>query len=311
MEEEEDEGEQEEEEGWVAFESDEDEEGGEAKPEGEGEAKPEGEGEAKPEGEGETKPEGTVEDGTTAEIKPEETKPEETETKPAEEAKPDEGKEEAKPEGVEGEEPKEKEVKISDIVEEVEFVPDEPIVQAEAYSRPEPVVDERYLRADELYVSKRRRQQPQRDTRRKPKYHITDHRLKNSLYFVNKLHNMTIAPGKTITMQSIISSIDPIRTEWRRNGRLLSETPRTEMFFNKRTNVASIEIRKCRLQDNGKYTCIAISDLCGEVEDECEITVEKPKIETADQPPTFTRLITGIRFYKCLNLNKKYFGTKP
>lgn len=163
---------------------------------------------------------------------------------------------------------------------------------------------------DESQESKPKKYVTWEEPRKKPKYHLTEFQIKQRFHFVNKLHDTMVAPGKTIFLSSIISSIGPIEVEWRLNGRLLHNTSRKELFFQRHRNVASIEIQNARGIDSGKYTITAISEICGSITDECEVVVKVPVKETADQPPTFTRIITGIRFYKCMNLNKKFFGIK-
>ena len=135
--------------------------------------------------------------------------------------------------------------------------------------------------------------------KRKPKFHISEYQLKKKFYFVNKLYNLGVPSGRTFRLQSVISSIDPITVEWRRNGRLLSNTPRTSIVTDAKTNVSIVEVTRTRLQDNGRYSCTATSGFCGTITDECDVSIYLPQPQdTGDQPPTFTRLITGINFYR-------------
>jgi hypothetical protein len=135
---------------------------------------------------------------------------------------------------------------------------------------------------------------------RRPKFYITDFQLRKKFYFVNKLIDVEMLKGKTLRMQSVSSSIGPVTCEWRHNGRLIkAPTARKTIEFYPRKNQTILEIENTRVQDSGTYTVTVYNDYTEPLIDSCKvmITVPKPK-ETADQPPTFTRLLTGINHYR-------------
>ena len=189
----------------------------------------------------------------------------------------------------------EKKVDFSDVVQEkiidTDAPPKDPTPEPEPEPVPEPVVEpvvEEEPVVEDFVVKKR-----------KPKFHISEYQLKKKFYFVNKLYNLGVPSGRTFRLQAIVSSIDPITFEWRRNGRLLSNTPRTSIVTNPKTNVSILEVTRSRLQDNGRYTCNVTSEFSGIITDECDVSIYLPQPQdTGDQPPTFTRLLTGINFYR-------------
>lgn len=139
---------------------------------------------------------------------------------------------------------------------------------------------------------------------RRPKFYITDFQLRKKFYFVSKLINVELMKGKTLRMQSISSSVGPVTCEWRHNGRLVkAPTARKYIEFYPRKNMTVLEIENTRVQDSGTYTCTHYNDYTEPLIDSCKvvITVPQPK-ETADQPPTFTRLLTGINHYRLIKL---------
>lgn len=139
---------------------------------------------------------------------------------------------------------------------------------------------------------------------RRPKFSITDFQLRKKFYFVNKLIDAEIMKGKTLRMQSLSSSIGPVTCEWRHNGRLVkAPTARKSIEFYPIRNQAILEIENLRVQDSGTYQCIHYNNYTEPLIDSCKIivTVPQPK-ETADQPPTFTRLLTGINHYRFIKL---------
>lgn len=135
----------------------------------------------------------------------------------------------------------------------------------------------------------------------RPKFYITDFQLRKKFFFVNKLIDVELLKGKTLRLESISSSLGPVTAEWRFNGRLLSNTARRQIEFYPRKNFAAIEIENTRVQDSGTYTVTFYNDYTEPLIDSCKVNifVAQPK-ETADQPPTFTRLLTGINHYKLL-----------
>lgn len=184
---------------------------------------------------------------------------------------------------------------------EVEIAPEvveetvEEIIEEGAYGGEEPEIDyqpiERKRKEDEV-------EHP--IILRRPKFYITDFQLRKKFYFVNKLIDVEMLKGKTLRMQSVSSSIGPVTCEWRHNGRLIkAPTARKTIEFYPRKNLTILEIENTRVQDSGTYTVTVYNDYTEPLIDSCKvmITVPKPK-ETADQPPTFTRLLTGINHYR-------------
>ncbi|CRL00790.1 CLUMA_CG014043, isoform B [Clunio marinus] len=147
----------------------------------------------------------------------------------------------------------------------------------------------------ENYISTRKTVQEEHPIiLRRPKFYITDFQLRKKFYFVNKLIDVELLKGKTLTMQSLSSSIGPVTCEWRHNGRLIkAPTARKTIEFYPRKNLTILEIENTRVLDSGTYTVTVYNDYTEPLIDSCKvmITVPKPK-ETADQPPTFTRLLT-------------------
>lgn len=139
---------------------------------------------------------------------------------------------------------------------------------------------------------------------RRPKFYITDFQLRKKFYFVSKLIDVELLKGKTLRMQSLSSSIGPVTCEWRHNGRLIkAPTARKSIEFYTRKNQTILEIENTRVQDSGTYTVIHYNDYTEPLIDTCKVNiiVPQPK-ETADQPPTFTRLLTGINHYRLIKL---------
>lgn len=137
---------------------------------------------------------------------------------------------------------------------------------------------------------------------RRPKFYITDFKLRKSFFFVNKLMDMEMLKGKTLRIQSVSASIGPVTCEWRHNGRLIkAPTARKSIEFYTRKNMTVLEIENTRVQDSGTYTVTHYNDYTEPLIDSCkiQIIVPQPK-ETADQPPTFTRLLTGINHYRLI-----------
>lgn len=165
----------------------------------------------------------------------------------------------------------------------------------------DPVVEEEY----EPYV----RKEPEVEhpiILRRPKFYITDFQLRKKFYLVIKLIDVELLKGKTLRMQSVSSSIGPVTCEWRHNGRLLkAPTARKTIEFYPRKNQTILEIENTRVQDSGTYTVTIYNDYTEPLIDSCKVNiiVPQPK-ETADQPPTFTRLLTGINHFRLIKLSK-------
>lgn len=143
--------------------------------------------------------------------------------------------------------------------------------------------------------------EPKKDTTehpiilRKPKYNITDFQMRRKFFMVNKLVDITQLKGTTLRMQSISASIGPITCEWRHNGRVIrAPTARKSIEFYSIRNKSILEIENTRVQDSGTYTCVHYNNYTEPLIDSCKVTITVPQIpERADQPPTFTRLLTG------------------
>lgn len=139
---------------------------------------------------------------------------------------------------------------------------------------------------------------------RRPKFYITDFQLRKKFFMVNKLIDVEMMKGKTLRMESFSASIGPVTCEWRHNGRLVkAPTARKYIEFYTRKNMTVLEIENVRVQDSGTYTVTHYNDYTEPLIDSCKviITVPQPR-ETADQPPTFTRLLTGINHYRLIKL---------
>lgn len=130
---------------------------------------------------------------------------------------------------------------------------------------------------------------------RKPKYQITDFQLRRKFFMVNKLVNVEQLKGTTLKLESFSASVGPITCEWRHNGRLIhAPTARKNIYFYSIRNQAVLEIENTRVQDSGTYTCTHYNNYTEPLIDSCKVTITVPKVaERADQPPTFTRLLTG------------------
>jgi hypothetical protein len=139
---------------------------------------------------------------------------------------------------------------------------------------------------------------------RRPKFYITDFQLRKKFHFVNKLLDVELLKGKTLRMQSVSASIGPVTCEWRHNGRLIkAPTARKSIEFYTRKNMTVLEIENTRVLDSGTYTVTHYNDYTEPLIDSCKVTITVPQPkETADQPPTFTRLLTGINHYRLIKL---------
>lgn len=139
---------------------------------------------------------------------------------------------------------------------------------------------------------------------RRPKFYITDFQLRKKFYIVIKLTDIELMKGKTLRMQSVSSSIGPVTCEWRHNGRLVhAPTARKTIEFYPRKNQTILEIENTRVQDSGTYTVTIYNDYTEPLIDTCKVTITVPQPkETADQPPTFTRLLTGINHYRLIKI---------
>lgn len=228
---------------------------------------------------------------------------------PAKEPSPEAAPEAVEEAPVETEKPAEEVAEVSQeqevAPEEVEPVPEEETqVEDGAYGEELQVEEEpEYREPSEPYV----RKEPEVEhpiILRRPKFYITDFQLRKKFYFVNKLIDVEMLKGKTLRMQSVSSSIGPVTCEWRHNGRLIkAPTARKTIEFYPRKNQIILEIENTRVQDSGTYTVTVYNDYTEPLIDSCKvlITVPQPK-ETADQPPTFTRLLTGINHYRLIKL---------
>ena len=109
--------------------------------------------------------------------------------------------------------------------------------------------------------------------------------------------------GKTLRLESFAAALGKVTVEWRFNGRIIGETHRRTIEFNPHRNLTVLEIENTRVQDSGTYSVVFYNDFTEPLIDACKVNIIVPKpLETADQPPTFTRLITGINHYKLLKL---------
>lgn len=165
------------------------------------------------------------------------------------------------------------------------FEPTEEVEPVEVYKRKEPEVEHPIIL-------------------NRPKFYITDFQLRKKFHFVNKLFDIEMMKGKTLRMESFSASIGPISCEWHHNGRLVTApTYRKSIEFHKTRNMTVLEIENVRVQDSGTYTVTHYNNYTEPLIDSCKvlITVPQPK-ETADQPPTFTRLLTGINHYRVIKL---------
>lgn len=204
--------------------------------------------------------------------------------------------------------PEGKKVTISDVVQEVIIRQDEIIAPRSDGKEPteEPEESEMAKRMREIREEKQKEKEAN-EPQRKPKFHINEYILKQKFYFVNKLHDLRVIQGKEFHLQSVVASLDLPVVEWRRNGRRLNSTLRTEVFFNPRTNVSTVTVSDARSQDSGTYTVTVISPVGGTITDQCEITVYVPSTEVVTDKvlrPTFTRIITGINFFRLLRIAK-------
>lgn len=138
---------------------------------------------------------------------------------------------------------------------------------------------------------------------RRPKFYITDFQLRKKFYFVNKLIDVELVKGKTLRLESFSAALGKVTVEWRFNGRIIGETHRRTIEFNPHRNLTVLEIENTRVQDSGTYSVVFYNDFTEPLIDACKVNIIVPKLlETADQPPTFTRLLTGINHYKLLKL---------
>lgn len=165
------------------------------------------------------------------------------------------------------------------------FEPTEEVEPVEVYKRKEPEVEHPIIL-------------------NRPKFYITDFQLRKKFHFVNKLFDIQMMKGKTLRMESYSASIGPVSCEWHHNGRLVTApTYRKSIEFHKTRNMTVLEIENVRVQDSGTYTVTHYNNYTEPLIDSCKvlITVPQPK-ETADQPPSFTRLLTGINHYRVIRL---------
>jgi Immunoglobulin I-set domain len=134
---------------------------------------------------------------------------------------------------------------------------------------------------------------------RKPKFYITDFQLRKKFFFVNKLIDVDLEKGKTLRIESITSSLGPVTVEWRFNGRLISSTVRRTIEFFPRKNFTAVEIENTRVQDSGTYQVTFYNNYTEPLMDFCKVNifVPQPK-EVMHQPPTFTRVLTGINHFR-------------
>lgn len=130
---------------------------------------------------------------------------------------------------------------------------------------------------------------------RKPKFYITDFQMRRKFFMVNKLIDIVQLKGTTLRMQSISASIGPVTCEWKHNGRVIhAPTARKTIEFYTRKNQSILEIENTRVLDSGTYTCTHYNNYTEPLVDSCKVTITVPQVpERADQPPTFTRLLTG------------------
>lgn len=215
------------------------------------------------------------------------------------------------------EEPKVEETKIEEAQPE-EIKPEEPKVEEQPAEEEPPEDENEYTYSSEPYAEY---EEPQeiiyyddfhpieiarkladpdypRITRR-PKFYITDFQLKKKFYFVNKLIDVEMVKGKTLRLESMCSTLGPVTCEWRFNGRVLGNTLRRTIEFYPRKNFTSVEIENARVQDSGTYVVAFFTNYTEPLIDICKVNIIAPKpVEVADQPPTFTRLLTGISHYK-------------
>lgn len=138
---------------------------------------------------------------------------------------------------------------------------------------------------------------------KRPKFYITDFQLRKKFYFVNKLIDVELVKGKTLRLESFAAALGKVTVEWRFNGRIVGDTHRRTIEFNPHRNLTVLEIENTRVQDSGTYSVVFYNDYTEPLIDACKVNIIVPKpLETADQPPTFTRLLTGINHYKLLKL---------
>ncbi|XP_070504254.1 muscle M-line assembly protein unc-89-like [Chironomus tepperi] len=128
---------------------------------------------------------------------------------------------------------------------------------------------------------------------KRPKFYITDFQLRKKFYFVNKLIDVEMVKGKTLRLESFAAALGKVTVEWRFNGRIIGETHRRTIEFNPHRNLTVLEIENTRVQDSGTYSVVFYNDYTEPLIDACKVNIIVPKpLETADQPPTFTRLLT-------------------
>lgn len=143
---------------------------------------------------------------------------------------------------------------------------------------------------------------------RRPKFYITDFQLQKKFYFVNKLMDIELLKGKTLRLESISSSMGPVTAEWRFNGRIIGNTARRTIEFWPRKNNTAVEIENTRVQDSGNYTVTFYNNFTEPLIDTCKVTIVVPKpAEVVHQPPTFTRLLTGTKYFKFIKIYQRDF----
>lgn len=143
---------------------------------------------------------------------------------------------------------------------------------------------------------------------RRPKFYITDFQLKKKFFFVNKLIDVELVKGKTLRLESITSSLGPVTVEWRFNGRIIGNTVRRTIEFFPRKNFTAVEIENTRVQDSGNYTVTFYNNYTEPLIDTCKVNIIVPKpAEVVQQPPTFTRLLTGTKYFKFIKIYPRNF----
>jgi hypothetical protein len=143
---------------------------------------------------------------------------------------------------------------------------------------------------------------------RRPKYYITDFQLKKKFFFVNKLIDVELMKGKTLRIESMCATVGPVTAEWRFNGRLIGNTARRTIEFFPRKNFSAVEIENTRVQDSGNYTVTFYNNYTEPLIDTCKVNIIVPKpAEVVQQPPTFTRLLTGTKYFKFIKIYKNDF----
>lgn len=120
--------------------------------------------------------------------------------------------------------------------------------------------------------------------------------------------DIELLKGKTLRLESISSSMGPVTAEWRFNGRIIGNTARRTIEFWPRKNNTAVEIENTRVQDSGNYTVTFYNNFTEPLIDTCKVTIVVPKpAEVVHQPPTFTRLLTGTKYFKFIKIYQRDF----